>query len=983
MSRDALVVGINTYGWGGLENLQSPAEDAEAIAQRLEQYGDFRVRRLPDFHDPFNNNDRRVAWHQDMTVEQLEKALVQMFKPTGKHIPSTALFFFSGHGLRKDRGVQEGYLATSDTNPDQGNWGLSLQWLRRLLEDSPVQEQIVWLDCCYSGEALNFREAEPGRQNDNKSLFLLAASREFEAAYTDISSEHSILTTALLEGLDPNRQSSGVVTNDSLIEGIRQRLKRDIQQPLWINPSREILLTGQRQEQITPNVEGICPYRGLRPFNEDYASYFYGREQLTNQLLRQVQVGYGNFVAVLGASGSGKSSVIHAGLIYQLKQGDKQSGTDQWQILTLTPQENPLDSLAAAFLDQAASNLDRADQLQKAEAAIAEGSSGLARLIRASQAPRTVLLIDQFEEVFTLCQNLTKRQQFFACLLGALEQADDKLCLVIAMRADFMGKCTEQDYGGLAKQIQQHLILVEPMKAEELERAIQEPAKQVGLRVDANLVTQILTDLSIEEISMPHDTNTIIPIWEPGSLPLLEYILEQLWQYRTLDRLTLDNYIRLGGVKKALENRADQVYQSFTPDEQQVAKHIFLALTHLGEGTEDTRRRIFKQDLVNTHQPEVLVDRVIQTLAAERLIVTSQVEVKGLSPRRVEEVVDIAHEALIRHWRRLRQWVSGNREAIRIARKIEAAAQEWKYRNQPEEVAYLLQGARLAEAELFLKEYGNLNLLSVLAQEFIEASQRVNARLEQIEKNRKRQQVGGVVAFFSIIAIAAAVFGVQQQRARQTLEAVFLSSNPAQVTQALPKFFETAQQLESNPSKENVRLALSYYREIVAVTNKLLKDNPGSFETALKQGRDRAEDRLATLIAEHRIAELKRYLTVKKFGELISGKEFTTFEKQFTEGALQTTYKLLMRDFGAGADRNNDGQLSENEAELLPCDTLTTIEKLWQKAKKSCSWDDEICIEIPIDATHVASQSLATSVFDYVGVSYAMERVQNCRKNMN
>ena len=932
MIRDALVVGINTYGHGGLENLTPPAEDAEAIAQLLEQYGEFRVRRLPGFHDPLDHNARRVAWHEEVTVRQLEEALVQMFKPNGKHIPSTALFFFSGHGLRKDQGVQEGYLATSDTNPDQGSWGLSLQWLRRLLEASPVQEQIVWLDCCYSGEALNFREAETTLQNDSRSLFLLAASREFEAAYTDISSEHSILTTALLEGLDPNRQPSGMVTNDSLIEGIRQRLKRDIQQPLWINPNREILLTGQRQEQITPNVEGICPYRGLRPFNEDYASYFYGREQLTNQLLRQVQIGYGNFVAILGASGSGKSSVIHAGLIYQLKQGDKQSGTDQWQILTLTPQENPLDSLAAAFLDQAATNLDRADQLQKAEAAIAEGSSGLARLIRASQAPRTVLVIDQFEEVFTLCQNLTKRQQFFACLLGALEQAGDKLCLVIAMRADFMGKCTEQDYGGLAKQIQQHLILVEPMKAEELERAIQEPAKQVGLRVDANLVTQVLTDFSIEEISMPHDTNTIIPIWEPGSLPLLEYILEQLWQYRTLDRLTLDSYIRLGGVKKALENRADQVYQLFTPDEQQVAKHIFLALTHLGEGTEDTRRRIFKQDLVNAHQSEALVDRVIQTLAAERLIVTSQVEVKGLTPRRVEEVVDIAHEALIRHWRRLRQWVSGNREAIRIARKIEAAAQEWKYRHQPEEVAYLLQGARLAEAELFLKEYGSLNLLSVLAQEFIEASQRVNARLEKNEKNRKRQQVGGVVAFFSIIAIAAVMFGVQQQRARQTLEAVFLSSHPAQVTQALPKFFETAQQLESNPSEENVRLALSYYREIVAVTNKLLKDNPGSFEAALKQGRDRAENRLAALISEHRIAELKSYLTEKKFGKLISGKEFTAFEEQFTEGALQTTYKLLMRDFGAGADLNNDGQLSENEAQLLPCDTLITIEKLWRVA---------------------------------------------------
>ncbi|NET36631.1 MAG: hypothetical protein F6K19_32150 [Cyanothece sp. SIO1E1] len=681
MSRDALVVGINAYGQ--LANLRSPAQDAEAIAQLLTQQGEFRVWRLPEV---VQDSTLQVGRQTPISLNQLEDALVQLFKPTGQHIPDTALFFFSGHGLRKDRGIQEGYLATSDVNPAQGNWGLSLQWLRRLLQESPVPHQIVWLDCCYSGELLNFTEADPGIQGERKSLFLIAASREFEPAYEQIGGQHSVLTAALLKGLDPRRQPTGVVTNDTLIGEIEQTLQGETQQPLWLNPSHEILLTGTPGAGLTPDLMGTCPYKGLRYFDVADAPYFYGRADLTDQLLDQVKVGQGNFLAVLGASGSGKSSVVRAGLIHQLQQGHRLSGSDQWQIRILTPGEHPLNSLAMAFLDPTTTDIDRAEQLQKATRAIAEGAPGLARLIQVSQAPRTMLVIDQFEELFTLCQDLPERQRFLACLLGAFvnrrqnpgdriqesgaeaasslisDPALAKLCVVLVMRADFLGKCTEQVYSGLADQIQAHLVTVKPMTAAELEEAIRAPARQVGLRVDDNLVTQILSDLSLEESRLSAEPGVLAPSWEPGSLPLLAYTLEQLWRYRTLDRLTLDSYIRLGGVRKALENRADEVYKALPPIEQQAAKRIFLELTQLGEGTEDTRRRVFQQNLVSPHQPATVVDQVIQKLAAERLVVTSELLAKGPKPDRVV-VVDIAHEALIRHWRRLRQWVSGNREA--------------------------------------------------------------------------------------------------------------------------------------------------------------------------------------------------------------------------------------------------------------------------------------------------------------------------------
>jgi len=150
MSRDALVVGINDYSYEGLGKLTAPAQDAEAIAKLLEDYGDFKVTRLPAVKDK-PNNTIRIGQKTSVMTTQLEEAIVQLFKPKGK-MPETALLYFSGHGLRKDRGIQEGFLAASDVNPEQGNWGLSLQWLRRLLQASEVKQQIIILDCCYSGK---------------------------------------------------------------------------------------------------------------------------------------------------------------------------------------------------------------------------------------------------------------------------------------------------------------------------------------------------------------------------------------------------------------------------------------------------------------------------------------------------------------------------------------------------------------------------------------------------------------------------------------------------------------------------------------------------------------------------------------------------------------------------------------------------------------------------------------------------------------
>ncbi|BAY60054.1 WD-40 repeat protein [Calothrix brevissima NIES-22] len=733
MNRDALVVGINQYPYlkdtptSKAKNLVSAANNAEAIAQRLEEYGDFRVRRLPE---ALQGEQRQVASESLVKLDTLEEAIIQLFNPVGASIPETALLYFIGHGLRKNRGgVTEGFLASSDVDPRKNQWGVSLRWLRELLQKSPVKQQIVWLDCCYSGELFNFASSDLGTSLQEQTRFFMAASREFELAEEDIDGKHGVFSKALWQGLDPRQQPNGLVNNDKLIEYIAQTLKDIPQQPIWYNPNQEIILTGEREDILIDIPDGVCPYKGLRFFEVADADYFYGRELLTQKLIQNIQVGKGNFLAVLGVSGSGKSSVLRAGLIYQLQRQRRLPGTEEWKIRIFTPGEQPLVSLATAFLDESATDIQRAEQLKIAEDAINEGATGLARLIKASRSPRTLLIVDQFEEIFTVCQNSSDRQQFIASLLGALQQTADKFCLIFAMRDDFLGKCAA--YHELANLIESNLVMVTPMSVEELQRAIREPAAKLGRKIEENLINAILQDLGIA-VEQPTQEA------EPGMLPLLSYTLEQLWQRQTLNWLKLDSYHQLGGVRKTLENLAEQTYKEFSVEEQKIADLIFINLTQLGEGTPDTRKQVPQRDLVSLSKSAQLVEQVILKLAKAKLIVTSE-------QRRGEDkvaVVDVAHEALIRHWSRLQNLLDNNREAIRTERRIQAAAQEWEDKGKP--VDYLLTGLRLAEAEKFLQQHVDIVPLSGLSFEFIDASQkerdRITSELEQLEKDELERE---------------------------------------------------------------------------------------------------------------------------------------------------------------------------------------------------------------------------------------------------
>ncbi|WP_287527856.1 WD40 repeat domain-containing protein [Okeania sp. SIO2C2] len=340
------------------------------------------------------------------------------------------------------------------------------------------------------------------------------------------------------------------------------------------------------------------------------------------------------------------------------------------------------------------------------------------------------MIIDQFEEAFTLCQGQEQkeqeRQEFFNVFLEALEKQSDKFCVVLGMRADFLDRCSE--YAGLANQIKQHQLLVIPLEKDEIEEAIEKPAELVGMGVEPRLVAQITEDF----------------LRNPGSLPLLQYTLDALWKSATQGEdkskyLTLATYKKLGGIKGTFTKRANEVFESLSKEEKSVAKRIFLELVQPGEQPisygkiTDTRRRVILEKLPNEQHSLELLSAVSDKFADHnnRLITKDKSEEGTL--------LDIVHEDLIRSWETLREWVEEYQETLPLERKIEADAAEWKKDGKKE--GLLLREGQLTKAEEYLKKYGEMALLDGVAYEFIEKSQILRSHLQKQEEERTKKEL--------------------------------------------------------------------------------------------------------------------------------------------------------------------------------------------------------------------------------------------------
>jgi hypothetical protein len=326
---------------------------------------------------------------------------------------------------------------------------------------------------------------------------------------------------------------------------------------------------------------------------------------------------------------------------------------------------------------------------------------------------RVLLVVDQFEEVFTLCQDDEERIRFLDNLLYASAALDGRSVVVLTMRADFYYKCAA--HGALSARIAAHQYLVGPMSEENMRQAVEEPARLAGLKIEPELLAEALAEVSNQ----------------PGTLPLLEYALLEVWKRRREGRLTLKAYRESGGVKEALAQRAEAVFTALSPNRQEIAQRVMLRLTQPGEGTDDTRRRARMSEMLTRTDEREIVAEVINTFANERLLTTSA------DDQTQDQLVDVSHEALIRGWPRLRNWVEEDRAGLRTLLRLNDAAQEWRRENRDE--GFLYRGARLAVALEWRAR--NEGKLSELEREFLVASEALKVREEEEREAAQRREL--------------------------------------------------------------------------------------------------------------------------------------------------------------------------------------------------------------------------------------------------
>ncbi|ELS05548.1 WD40 repeat-containing protein, partial [Xenococcus sp. PCC 7305] len=707
---EAQVIGINYYTpFSGLNSLTAAANDAELVASRLEKYGfeDIRVQRLPSRE----NSNQKGIWTVDeedgVKAEELRTAISNLFNPPGqKEQPEIRILFFSGHGWEQIvNGKKEVFLATSDVYPKKEKYGVPLSWLGEQIKTSAAQKIIVWLDCCHSGELFNYID-EHVLKEQKKDYCFMTATRSFESGI-EISHEEGLFTKVLNTGLDPEHYPDGIVNSHELLKYVKKHMAQTKQAPQMVCSERMIPLTSKYNKR---KFQDKCPYRSLSSFSEQQedALVFYGRTKITRQLIQKVN-NKERLIAVFGQSGSGKSSLLRAGLLYQLKLGQLIPGSNNWTYLEpITPGEHPLERLPQAFKE---------------------------KLPQTKEDRPIILIIDQFEECFTMCDE--KYRLAFIAQLQKLLKLRKNLQIILGMRSDFRSRLRE--YPQFATLMGESKINVANLNQEEIREAIEKPAEWVGLGIEDGLKQQLINDVQDY----------------PGSLPLLQYTLTELWQEAKAQKekfLRLKTYQELGGIEGTLEKRADEVYASLSEknvqesEKQKVAKRIFLELTQMGN-IQDTRRKVSLGSLVNSHHSYKLLDDVTEFLANEnnRLITKTDDFWDENKAQNVQEdatentkvILDVVHEALIRNWRKLQKWQQEYRDGMVLERKIEVAAEEWLA--QDKKADYLLQGDRLGAAELYLKNYGDWGMLDGLGENFIVESQNLRKQ-QEAEQERIRQK---------------------------------------------------------------------------------------------------------------------------------------------------------------------------------------------------------------------------------------------------
>lgn len=481
------------------------------------------------------------------------------------------------------------------------------------------------------------------------------------------------------------------------------------------------------------------PYKGLRSFTETDALDFHGRSALIDDLLEAV--GAHPLVAVVGPSGSGKSSVVRAGLVPALRAGGL-PGSRGWLITDMFPGSYPFQELEAALLRVA---------VERPPGLIDDLTGDNRGLLRATKQilplddSRLLLIIDQFEELFSAVASEETRRLFLESLLTVARDERSRVKVVVTIRADFFDRPLEYpEFGNL---VGDGLVAVTPPTEEGLAQAIAAPARGVGIELEPGLVGEMIYQVE----------------GQPGPLPLLQYAITELFNRREGNLLTIDAYRATGGVLGALGGRAEELYQELSPQAKEAARQLFLRLVTVDELSGNTRRRVRRTELKGLAVDQGALDTVLHQFGSFRLLSYDR------DPVTRGPTVEVAHEALLREWDRLAGWIDGERENLLVQRRISGAAREWV--DSQADPSFLLRGGRLEQAERWEAQTGIVP--SSEETEFLEASRRLRQAESRTARRRRRMLTRLIGAGLAVTTLLASVAlwqrNVAQRETRQTM----------------------------------------------------------------------------------------------------------------------------------------------------------------------------------------------------------------------
>lgn len=519
-------------------------------------------------------------------------------------------------------------------------------------------------------------------------------------------------------------------------------------------PATEISGDGQ--------LEGVCPYRGLAAFQQNDASWFFGRERSTEQLVERLReaADQGGFVVLVGASGAGKSSLLRAGLGPYLGAGTMPEQDVDWPIVPLTPGREPLAELAAQ-LAELAGPLVSAESARDADEFAAGVRDAVAQYAERRGGPgaRVVLVVDQFEELFTLCGDEDARQLFVQALHAACTHAPGAAApalVVVGVRADFYDRCL--GYPEIVDAAHGRQLALGAMTAQGLNDAVVRPARAVGLQLERGLVDLMLSDLGAR---LPGSKGRAVASgYDAGALPLLSHALLATWQRRAGGKLTIAGYRAAGGIHGAVAATAERTWESLNEAEQAAARRILLHLVQVGDTTRDVRRRSTRRELVAGAGDEAAVqagESALEVLAGARLVTLDA------------GAVEISHEALLEAWPRLRSWIDDNRAENLLRQRLESDAAVWDA--QERDPSLLYRGARLASTAQLSDGPQALETTPV-ARDFLAASARGDRRARWL-----RRAGVALVCVLALIAVSAAALAIDQRDEAEFQQIVTESDN--------------------------------------------------------------------------------------------------------------------------------------------------------------------------------------------------------------